>query len=115
MGGRALGAEGGAPESRRQGGQRYGGAAPAVQRAAGAHAFQIVLHDEIDHARNGIRSVSGRRAAGHHIHTLNQHLWNQAGVDQTSAGRWHQSCAIQQGEHPLRTQIAQIQIVAGLI
>ena len=52
------------------------------------YALEMVVHDEVDDARDGIRAVDRRRAAGQHFDALDQRRRN--GVD---VGRPHRRAA----------------------
>ena len=91
----------------------------AIARGAGLHPrakpLEIVLHHEIDDARNGIRTVNGRLTARQHIDPLDQIAWNGIDVDRALAGHAaNMAAAIDEHERALRPQIAQIkQVLAG--
>src|SRR5690606_15257184 len=64
-------------------------------------AFEVVLHDEVDDAGNGVRAVGRRSAAGDDLDALDQRGGNGVGVDDgTAAGLAHRTTSVDQHQVP---------------
>ena len=76
------------------------------------HAFELVVHDEVDDAGDRVGAVHGGRAARQHFDALDQRRRNLVqvgrgrGVLRRIAG--HQAAAVDQHERALRAEVAQI-------
>ncbi len=76
------------------------------------HAFELVVHDEVDDARDGIGAVYGGRAARQHFDALDQRgryliQVRRSGAVLRRIAR-HQPAAVDQHQRALRAEIAQI-------
>src|SRR3546814_8719441 len=70
-----------------------------------ADAVEILAQDEIHHARNRVRSVNRRCAAGHDVDALDQRRRHEIHVDRL---RRQHPLAVDEDEHTVRTEIAKI-------
>ena len=74
-----------------------------------ADAFEVLLHDEVDDAGEGVRTVHGRGAAGDHFDVVDQGGGDgvQVGDRQGRVGG-HQALAVDQHQGALRAEAAQV-------
>ena len=76
-------------------------------------AFILRVEDEVHDAGHGVRTVSGRGAAGHRIDPCDQARWNvldvNGGGDRAEYLLRHETLAVQQDEVPERAKVAQVQ------
>ena len=74
-----------------------------------AHALEVLLHDEVDHARDGVRAVGGRGAAREHVDAVDECCGDEVEVDRGIAriARLH-ALAVDQHERTRSTQAAQV-------
>ena len=73
------------------------------------HAFEVLLHDEVDDAGDGVRAVHRRGAAGDHVDPVDQGRGDVVQVGDFRAGvARHQALAIDEDEGASRAEIAQV-------
>src|SRR3546814_17635785 len=72
-----------------------------------ADAVEILAQDEIHHARNRVRSVNRRCAAGHDVDALDRRRRPAIHADRL---RRQHPLAVDEDEHTVRTEIAKIHI-----
>ncbi len=72
------------------------------------NAFEVILHDEVDHARHGVRTVGRGRAAADDLDALDQSRRNGIDIDRAASGRAHRTTAVHQHQVTARPQTAQI-------
>ena len=73
------------------------------------HAFEILLHDEVDDAGDGVRTVHSRRAAGDHVDPVDQGGRNVVEVGNLRARvTGHQALAVDQNQGAVRTEAAKV-------
>ncbi len=103
--------------ARRDREQTLPGIAIAGDPGLGAHphAIEMIVHDEVDHARDRVGAVDSGFAAGQHVDVLNEVAGDGVDVDRRIARKArNMATAIDQHQRALRAQIAQIeQIEAG--
>ena len=71
-------------------------------------AFKVLLEDEVDDARNGVRAVHGRCAAGHDFDALKQAGRDGVDVDDARGGAARNTFAVDQDERTTRPKAAQV-------
>src|SRR6516164_8546101 len=86
------------------------------------HALEVIVHDEVHDARDGIRAIGRGGTAGEHVHAIDQRHGNLVyvgcgGVAQGRSGRCpgggvsaHQAPAVDQHQCALHTEAAQIDV-----
>src|SRR5690606_14345458 len=72
-----------------------------------AHAFELVVQDEVHHARDRVRAVHGRSATSEHVDTLDQRGRNDADVRRL-VGALRNPATVEQGQGAFDTQTAQV-------
>ncbi len=101
-----------------------GGAARSIERVVEAvairgdaavrpqlHALELLVEDEVDDARNRVRTVSGRCAAGHDLHASHQPLGKSVDVDEPGDRRADRAAPVEQHQRADFAQVAQIERV----
>ena len=79
---------------------------PAVQP------FEVLLHDEVDHAADRIRAIDRRGAAGQHFHPVDQVFRNGVDIDRLQpVGRTDMPSPVDQHQCPVIAKVAQIEQV----
>ena len=81
----------------------------------GLQTLELLVQDEVDHARHGVGAIDGRSAAGDDIHPLDQHLRQGVDVHCAIVVRRGDAMAVQQHEGALGAEIAQVQRVARVV
>ena len=83
-----------------------------VQLVIDPEAFEVVLHEEIDHAGHGVGAVGRRSAAGEYFDVPDQRAGNlvDVGADAALNGRTGgQAAAVDQHQRTFRAQVTQVQ------
>ena len=78
------------------------------------NAIKVVLEDEVHDARDRVRTINGRCAAGHDVDTLDQIRRNGVGVDRDAVRqhvRTDMTAAVDQHQRALRTETAKVEQV----
>src|SRR5690606_2531748 len=86
--------------------------------ARNLNALEVLLQDEVDDARDRVRTVNGRTAAGHHVHALDQSRRNSVEVNNLLLVVSNVAAAIDQNQRAGFTQTTQVNggnAVAGVI
>ncbi|MNK87861.1 hypothetical protein D3C87_1078070 [compost metagenome] len=73
------------------------------------HALEVVLQDEVDHARNGVSAVHGRCAAGDDLDAIHQTARQDRNVDRAVGRTRNQTTTVDQGQTARRAQLAQVE------
>ena len=73
--------------------------------------FIFLVQHEVDDARDRIRAIGRRCAAGHDLNPLDQRLRDGVDVDQAVDGRGHRTASVEQYQRAFRPQVAQVQRV----
>src|SRR6201999_1689227 len=83
----------------------------------GLHSSEVLVQDEVHHARQGVGTVGRRGATGHHFHALDQGLRQYIDIDGAAvvvgagdAGT-HHALAIGQHQGGVGPQTAQAQVI----
>src|SRR5690606_20050294 len=72
-------------------------------------AFEVVLHDEVDDTRNGVRAVRRGSAARDDLDAFNEGCGNGVRIDNcAAAGLAHRTTTVDQHQVPVRTEPAQV-------
>src|SRR5690606_6836413 len=83
----------------------FGDAGPRGQ----FHALVIVTKDEVDDARDRVRTVNGRCTAGHNVDALDQADRDLRDVGHAGGGRSRETLTIQQDERTTRAKATQVE------
>ena len=71
-------------------------------------AFEVLLRDEVHHARDGVRAVHGRSTTRHHVHALDEGGRDEVDVDGTAGAERGQALAVHQDEGTVRAEATQV-------
>src|SRR4029079_11282503 len=69
---------------------------------------EVLLQDEVDDARDGVRTVNGRGTAGHHVDAVDQRGRDRVGVDDRVDVIGDVATAVDEHEGALRAEAAEV-------
>src|SRR3546814_12631321 len=72
----------------------------------GLYPLEILAHDEVDDARNGVGPIDGRSAAGHHFDPLDQRGRDHVEVDDAVRIIRNEALAVDQHQRALLAEVA---------